>query len=305
MLGKQQMNYLITGGTGLIGRNLISTLNQNSSNMIKVLTRDIDKAASVVRDVDLISELSLNDIEEADIVINLAGEPIADKRWTVNQKDRICQSRWAITEQLTSLINQAISPPSVFISGSAIGIYGRQDNILIDEDFKTYHIEFSHNICERWESIAKQVNTEHTRLAILRTGIVLDKSAGALAKMLPPFKLGVGGKIATGSQMMSWIHIDDMVQAIMHIITQKQLEGPINMTAPTPVTNQIFSQELASALSRPAIFTTPKIILQLIFGEMSDLLLYGQAVTPAKLLSSGYQFQYSELSHALNDLLSS
>mgnify|MGYP000094305484 CR=1 FL=1 len=295
------MNYLITGGTGLIGRNLISTLNQNSSNMIKVLTRDIDKAASVVSDVDLISELSLNDIEEADIVINLAGEPIADKRWTVNQKDRICQSRWAITEQLTSLINQAISPPSVFISGSAIGFYGRQTETKITESFELSHQEFTHDVCQTWENIALSTQAV-TRVCILRTGIVLDKHQGALSKMLVPFKLGLGGPIGNGEQYMSWIHKQDMINIITTLIHNQALSGIINATAPSPVTNQEFSKTLATILNRPCLCRVPKTVLQLLLGEMADLVLYGQNVIPEKLLNSGFKFQYPKLTSALENI---
>lgn len=299
------MNYLITGGTGLIGSKLIAELQKDNSNNIRVYTRDSEKAASIMSGVDFTTTLTPKVIEESDIVINLAGEPIADKRWTLNQKDRICQSRWVITEQLVNLINNATNPPSVFISGSAIGVYGRQGSTPIDEEFKAYHSEFSNTVCERWEAIAETVNTEHTRLALLRTGIVLDKSAGALAKMIPPFKLGLGGKISSGEQMMSWIHVDDMVNAIMHTINHEQLVGAINMTAPTPVTNDEFSKVLAKTLSRPSVLTTPTFMLRLLFGEMADLLIYGQAVIPAKLLSSGFTFKYNQLDSALNNLLKS
>ncbi len=297
------MKYLITGGTGLIGKKLIAALKRDNNNEITVFTRNIINGTALLPDIQLISAISLADIESVDVVINLAGEPIADKRWTLNQKDRICQSRWSITEQLVSLINQANTPPSLFISGSAIGVYGRQNSQPINESFTGFHQEFSRTVCQQWEAIAQQVNKDRTRLALLRTGIVLDRSGGALAKMLPPFKLGLGGKISSGQQMMSWIHIDDMVAAILHIIGHQELTDVINMTSPKPVSNEVFSKTLANTLSRPALFTTPRLLLKLLFGEMADLLLYGQAVMPAKLVSTGFTFKYEKLDEALTQLL--
>ena len=212
------MNYLITGGTGLIGKALISSLG-TINNTITVLTRDIEKASSLLnKEIKFIDELLLSSIENIDVIINLTGEPIADKRWSQEQKYKICESRWDITEKLAHLISIAHKPPSLFISGSAIGMYGRQGNKILDEGFSQYNKEFTHEVCTRWEQLALEASSTNTRVALLRTGIVLDKKSGALSKMLLPFKLGVGGKIGKGEQMMSWIHIKDMVAAILHII---------------------------------------------------------------------------------------
>jgi uncharacterized protein (TIGR01777 family) len=297
------MNYLITGGTGLIGKALIHALNTQNST-ITVLTRDIKKASSLFNhEIKCIDELLLSDVDNIDTIINLAGEPIADKRWSQEQKHRICESRWDITEKLAHLISISKEPPSLFISGSAIGIYGRQENKPIDENFSNYHKEFTHDVCSRWEQIALEAASKHTRVAILRTGIVLDKKSGALAKMLLPFKLGVGGKVGKGDQFMSWIHLQDMISAILHIIDIETLNGPINITAPNAVTNELFSKTLSNELSRPCLFNTPPALLKLMFGEMADLLLFGQNVVPQKLISSGFRYKHPELVNALKDLL--
>jgi uncharacterized protein (TIGR01777 family) len=297
------MNYLITGGTGLIGQALIKSINTDK-NTVTVLTRNIKSASLAInKKVQFIDKLLLTSIESTDIVINLAGEPIADKRWSPEQKNRICQSRWDITDEIAQLISIAEKPPSLLISGSAIGVYGRQNSQAIDETFKDFHQEFTHEVCAKWEEKALIACSENTRVALLRTGIVLDKSSGALAKMLLPFKLGVGGKISQGDQVMSWVHIDDMVSAILHVIDNDNLSGPINMTSPNAVTNEVFSKALSKSLHRPSLFTTPAPLLKLIFGEMAELLLYGQNVVPQKLLNSGFVFKHNKIEAALTDLL--
>ncbi|MFQ3288767.1 MAG: hypothetical protein ACI93V_000987, partial [Alteromonadaceae bacterium] len=170
--------------------------------------------------------------------------------------------------------------------------------------YTDFNQEFTHDICKKWEAIALEASSEKTRVAILRTGIVLATNSGALAKMLPPFKLGLGGPISQGEQIMSWIHYQDMVAAILHIEKSKELNGPINLTAPFAVSNHHFSQALSSQLKRPCFFTTPTLLLKLLFGEMADLLLYGQNVVPTKLLDSGYSFKYPTIEAALTDLVS-
>lgn len=296
------MNILITGGTGLIGQQLIRQLLKQNAN-ITVLSRNKDKAKQIFPSkISIIETLSLTDVENQDSIINLAGEPIADKRWSTSQKRTICDSRWYITQQLTTLISQAKNPPTVFISGSAIGVYGRQQQ-SIDENFTQYHQEFTHQVCKKWEELALMAQSARTRVAILRTGIVLSKNGGALGKMLLPFKLGLGGKIGAGQQVMSWIHINDMVAAILYINKTKQLSGVINITAQNPVTNQEFSRTLANTLNRPCIITTPTFLLKLLLGEMAVLLLFGQYVVPKKLLESGFTFTYPKLDDALNNIL--
>jgi len=300
------MNYLITGGTGLIGQALIKQLLRQKA-VITVLTRNINNAKKLLpASIHLIDTLSIADIDNCDVVINLAGETIADKRWSTKQKNTICQSRWQLTSAIAELIKQAKNPPNLFLSGSAIGFYGRQNNqVVIDENFTQAHQEFTHEVCQQWEQLALQAASKNTRVAVLRTGIVLApvKSGGALAKMFLPFKLGVGGKVSSGEQIMSWIHIEDMVNAILFIAQNENLDGAINLTAPMPVSNGVFSKALATQLKRPCFFTTPAWVFKLLFGEMSDLLLYGQQVVPAKLLNAGFVFNHKTVNEALSNLI--
>lgn len=297
------MNILITGGSGLIGQHLISSLIQ-TKNHITVLTRDSVKSARKLPiGVNLIESLSQKNVDNHEVIINLAGEPIAEKRWSKTQKQKICHSRWHITTQLVELIKNANTPPKVFISGSAIGMYGRQDHKKIDENFTDFHQEFTHDVCSNWEEIALEATSTTTRVAVIRTGIVLDPNGGALAKMLLPFKLGIGGKIASGQQFMSWIHIEDMVAAILHIMKTQTLSGAINITSEHAVSNQEFSKTLARTLNRPSVFTTPSFMLKALFGEMADLLLFGQNVIPQKLVSTGFTFKYPTLDATLNNLI--
>lgn len=288
------MRILITGGTGLIGSALLK--HWQSEYQLTVLSRTPRPGAT---GLDYVTELAQVDFNQLDAVINLAGEPIADKRWTDAQKERICQSRWQLTEQLVQHITAASTPPGVLISGSAIGFYGRQGEQEISEEYQAFFPEFSHDICARWENLALQANSPQIRVCLLRTGVVLAAEGGALKKMLPPFKLGLGGKIGSGAQYMSWIHLDDMVTLIDFLLHNDQISGAVNATAPKPVTNAVFSAALAKRLKRPALLPMPAPLLKLLFGEMSDILLYGQRVIPKKLLDAGFRFRYPNLQQAL------
>lgn len=292
------MNILITGGTGLIG----SALTQlwQAEHTIWVLSRAKRQIDS--ENLKYITSLQQLDFNKLDAIVNLAGEPIANKRWTERQKTRICESRWQLTEELAQLIRLADTPPHTFISGSAIGFYGRQGNQEITEDYQAFFPEFSHDICARWENLAMQASSPTTRVCLLRTGIVLAEKGGALKKMLPPFKLGLGGVIGSGEQYMSWIHLDDMVALIDFILRQQALHGPINAVAPKAVTNKVFTEQLAKRLNRPALLPMPAVMAKLLFGEMSEILLYGQRVVPKKLQDAGFKFRYPQLGSALASL---
>lgn len=304
------MKILVTGGSGLIGRALIkhlladkwevTALTRNQSKANKVLQKQLGKQAA--DKVTWLQDLStLANFDDYDAVVNLAGEPIVAKRWSPTQKKVIENSRWLITKQIADLINKSEQPPNVFVSGSAIGYYGRQQEQIIDESFEAIFPEFSHKLCAKWEYFANEA-ADKTRVCLLRTGIVLASNGGALEKMLLPFKLGLGGPIGDGAHYMPWIHIDDMVLGIMHLLSNKDARGAFNFTAPNPTTNKEFSQTLASVLGRPAFLVTPKIALRLLLGEMSDLLTHGQNVVPAKLENTGYRFHYSQLKTALQSL---
>ena len=295
------MKILITGGSGLIGSSLISILRPCD---VSVYTRNVAMAEQILgHKVQFLSSLThLSNLDDYDVVINLAGEPIVNKKWTDKQKHKIEHSRWSITEDIVTLINAGENPPKLLISGSAIGFYGRQEDNIIDEKFSSAHDEFSHRLCERWEFLAKEAESDKTRVCILRTGVVITKRGGALQKMLLPFKLGLGGPIGDGSQYMSWIHLEDMLQGIAHLIANESCQGVYNFTAPNPVTNAEFSRELAASLSRPCVFKVPEFVLRLMMGEMADLVIYGQRVIPSRLEESGYKFIYPTISQALDCL---
>jgi uncharacterized protein (TIGR01777 family) len=295
------MKILITGGSGLIGSNIIPILRPCD---VSVYTRNVAMAEQILgHNIHFLSTLThLTNLDDFDVVINLAGEPIVAKKWTDEQKKKIEHSRWSITENIVALINAGKNPPELLISGSAIGFYGRQQDQIIDEDFASPNDEFSHQLCERWEFLAKQAESDKTRVCILRTGVVITRRGGALQKMLLPFKLGLGGPIGNGQQYMSWIHLEDMLRGIAHLINNESCEGTYNFTAPNPVTNSEFSRELASALSRPCLFKVPEFMLRMMMGEMADLVIYGQRVVPKRLQESGYEFIYQDISQAFDCL---
>lgn len=299
------MHIFITGGTGFVGQGLVSALIKKH-HTITLFSRNTLKAKKIFANIDY-SFMSFTDditkLDGADAVINLAGEPIIEKRWTKQQKKIICHSRWDLTEKLTDTIAQSNMPPNIFISASAIGFYGpHQDEKLIESS--SAKMDFGHQICQQWEQLALKAQSDNTRVCVLRIGIVLGKSGGALAKMLLPFKLGLGAKIGSGRQGMSWIHIQDMVNLIIFMLeNDDNTKGVYNATAPTPVSNAEFSMTLASTLRRPCLFTTPSSVLTLLLGERADLLINGQFVYPQKALDAGFIFTYPDLDKALQNLL--
>ncbi|AIR00529.1 epimerase [Pluralibacter gergoviae] len=296
------MKILITGGTGLIGRYLVSRL-LTLGHAVVVVTRSPDSARQRLdKRVELWPGLEqrshLNDI---DAVINLAGEPIADKRWTDAQKARLCDSRWQITQRLVALIKASDTPPAVLLSGSAAGYYGDLGEVVVTEE-EPPHNEFTHKLCARWEQIACEAQSDATRVCLLRTGVVLAPDGGILAKMTPPFRLGLGGPIGSGRQYLAWIHIDDMANAILWLL-DNDLRGPFNMVSPYPVRNAQFAHALGRALHRPAIIRAPAAAVRLLMGESSVLVLGGQRALPKRLEAAGFAFRWYDLDDALADVL--
>lgn len=294
------MNILLTGGTGLIGSYFIKKYSDQHTFTVTSRTpdkarRQLGGAVTVVKSVD-----EINNISAFDAVINLQGAGIADKRWSAHRKQTLQNSRWQVTAKLADMIKQAEHKP-VFISGSAIGYYGPRDAEPVNEEGAPQQVDFAVELCQEWEKRALAVS-EQTRVVLLRTGVVLSSHGGALAKMILPYKLGLGGPLGNGEQMMSWIHIDDMVRAIAYILAHDDLHGPVNMTAPGPVTNKAFSRTLASVLKRPHIFKVPAVVLKTAMGEMSSMLLEGQAVVPDRLRQHGFTFNYPTIRAALTDV---
>ncbi|MFQ2820865.1 TIGR01777 family oxidoreductase [Aeromonas caviae] len=297
------MKILITGGTGFIGRRLVAHL--KVTHEVVVLTRQGSRAYELLgHDVTLLDSLDrLDHLNDVDIVINLAGEPIAAGRWSESRKQLLCNSRWLLTEQLVDLVKLSSTPPRLLLNASAIGWYGRQDDAPLDETCQSPHDEFTHRLCQQWEQLAQQARSAQTRVCILRIGLVLGPDGGALPRLLPPYRLGLGGPMGSGRQVMSWIHIQDLVRAMLFLLEHDECDGIFNGTAPQPVDNNSFSQHLARSLRRPHLLRVPAGVLRLLMGESADLLLTGQHVVPARLQQAGFHFTYPELPQALDNLL--
>jgi uncharacterized protein (TIGR01777 family) len=295
------MNFLISGGTGFIGSALCSHLSATGHSVV-VKTRRPELINKTMKGISNLSQLSSNN--KFDVVINLTGEPIANNRWSENQKRKILQSRIDSTKELIGFMESSKNKPALFISSSAIGYYGvGTSNDGVDETSLGDN-SFSSRLCAQWEALALQAETLEIRTCILRTGIVLGKNGGALEKMLPPFKWGLGGKIGSGKQWMSWIHLEDLIGIISYCIDQKSLKGPVNCTAPNPVTNEFFTTALGKTIKRPTIFNVPAIIIKLLMGEMGEeLLLAGKRVLPSKLEQAGFHFKFKRIEAALSDIL--
>jgi uncharacterized protein (TIGR01777 family) len=293
------MKILVTGGTGLIGRHFISAFNHKYQ--FTVLTRNTQKAQLYLpKNIEFIEQLPEQNY--FDVIINLAGEPIVDKRWSRAQKENICQSRWKITEKIVDMIARATDKPSCLISGSAIGYYGETGAVSRHEDAKVTHSDFAHSLCQKWEELALKAN-EHCRVVLLRTGVVLANDGGALEKMRLPFSLGLGGKLGNGQQYMSWIHIDDMIHAIHFSVQIECIEGAINCTSPKAITNEVFTKALGKEVNRPTWFSVPAFMLNIVMGQGAELLLTSQNIYPQKLLSHGFHFNHGDIEHALADLM--
>ena len=237
-----------------------------------------------------------------DAVVHLAGESIVG-RWTVEKKNRIRDSRVIGTMHLAEALAEAAIKPRVFVCGSAIGYYGNRGDEPLKEG-STAGTGFLSDVCREWEAATHSAVAAGIRTVMIRTGIVLSSKGGALGKMLPPFKMGVGGRIGDGRQWMSWIDVEDMVGAIHHILKTDLLQGPVNMVAPKPVTNAEFTKTLADVLSRPAVFPVPALAVKLLFGEMGETVLLGsQRVEPSQLVASGYPFRFRDLRRSLENVV--
>ena len=297
------MKILFTGATGFIGKAFTRVLLDNGHEVF-AWVRNKAKANEVLDD-RIQTAIHLDDFNEQyfDAVINLAGAPIADKRWTDSRKLLLRKSRINLTNSLVGYINGLERKPSVILSGSAIGFYGSQTAEHLLEESSEVIKGFQHSLCTDWEDSALQLASDSTRVCLLRTGIVLGKGGGVLGKMLLPFKLGLGGPIGDGQQMMSWIHIQDWMNACLFLLADESLSGPFNLVSPNPVKNETFSKALARALHRPAIFRVPCFVLKLAMGETSELLCQGQSVVPERLSAAGFQFEFDDIGSAIAEIL--
>jgi uncharacterized protein (TIGR01777 family) len=297
------MRILITGGTGLIGRHLCKVL-QADKHELTVFSRNPDSVAAKcgarVRAIGSLSEWQPT--EAFDAVINLAGEPIVDARWTEQRKQVLWASRVGVTEELVRRIAAAHHKPSVLLSGSAIGYYGGRGDTMLDEDSGA-GADFPARLCVGWEAAAQAAEALGVRVCLSRTGLVLSKEGGLLGRMLPPFRLGLGGRVGDGNQWISWVHIEDYAAMVLRLLRDEQMRGAYNMTAPFPVTNREFTAALAAVLHRPAPFVVPAAVLKLSLGEAAGMLLEGQRVLPKRMQAAGQAIRFEKLEDALKDLL--
>ena len=291
---------LISGGSGLIGSSLVPTLESHGHEITRLVRRPTGNGNEL--EWDPMHEVSPELVSGFDAVIHLSGESVAG-RWTAEKKRRIRESRVVGTSNLSRALAKAERPPRTFICASAIGFYGnRGDEVLTEES--PPGTGFLPEVCREWEAATESDERVGIRTVNLRFGIVLSRHGGALKQMLLPFRLGLGGKIGSGRQWYSWIHIGDAVSAVVHILQEESFRGPINMTAPNPVKNAEFTKTLGSTLQRPAVFAVPTFAAKLAFGEFAEEgLLASARVIPRKLRDSGFEFRYPELRAALAHLL--
>ena len=297
------MKILITGGTGFIGTKLCEYL-QGRGHHLTVLSRRPEKVPEIcgekVKAITSIDDLPPDDHYEA--IINLAGEGIADARWSRTRKQILLDSRIKTTEKLLNFIERSKIKPDVMVSGSAVGFYGNQGDVVLDENSDAVD-DFSHQLCEAWEQTAAGATELGVRVCIIRTGLVIDEGGGFLKRMLPAFKIGLGGRLGDGKQWMSWVHRDDLIRIIALLLINPKLQGAFNATAPNPVTNEQFTVCLAKLLKRPAPLPVPAKVLKILLGEMAELLLGGQQVLPKRLQENNFFFQYELLEDALKNAL--
>jgi len=286
----------ITGASGLIGTALIGHLKSEGHTVQRLVRRPVVSADEIQWD-PAAGTVDLNALEGVDAVIHLAGANVGDKRWSKKYKAEILNSRLLGTTTIANAVN--VVKPQVFISSSAIGWYGETGNRAVTEEDRPGD-DFLAAVCKEWETAADLAT--NTRTVKIRTGLVLDPTGGALGKMLPLFKFGLGGKLGNGKQWWSWITLHDQIRAICHLL-EKSVEGAVNLTAPNPATNQEFTSALARALHRPALFPVPGIALKVALGGFSSEILGSKKVMPEKLLESGFTFDYPHIAPALAKLV--
>lgn len=297
------MRILITGGTGLIGRQLCKVLLAERHELTVFSRNPASVPVKCGAGVHALASLAeWHPTLSFDAVINLAGEPIVDARWSARRKQVLWESRVTLTEELVRRIAAAERKPSVLLSGSAVGYYGNRGDVMLDEADDAGE-GFAAELCKAWEDAARGAEKLGMRVCLLRTAPVLSNDGGLLGRMLPPLRLGLGARLGDGKQWMSWVHIDDYVAMLLRLMRDAQTSGPYNMTAPQPVTNAEFTAALAAALHRPALFVVPAILLKLGMGERACLLLEGQRVLPGKMEAASFRFTFTNLADALRDVL--
>ncbi|MGI3746847.1 MAG: TIGR01777 family oxidoreductase [Janthinobacterium lividum] len=297
------MHILLTGGTGLIGRRLCKHW-LAQGHQLTVLSRKPDDVARLcganVRGIAHFDDIGT---QHVDAVVNLAGAPIADRPWTRKRKILLWDSRITLTEQLVTWLERREQKPDVLISGSAVGWYGDGGERELDENAQPVSEDFASRLCIAWEETAQRAETLGIRVVLVRTGLVLADEGGMLQRLLPPFKMGMGGPIGNGRQWMPWVHIEDQIALIDFLMSRDDARGPYNACAPSPVRNRDFAKTLASVLHRPSFMPMPAVALRVLLGELSILLLGGQRARPDRLQEAGFTFRFTDLRAALENLL--
>jgi uncharacterized protein (TIGR01777 family) len=292
---------VVAGASGLIGSALIPAL-ERSGNRVLRLVRRMPKDASEIRWNPSAHAFDEALPADASVIVNLAGESVG-RRWTAARRRRIRDSRIDTTDALVTAIGKIDTRPMTLINASAIGFYGDRGSDVLDEQ-GAVGPGFLAGICRDWEAAASVATRYGARVVTMRSGLVLSSNGGALAKMLTPFRLGIGGRLGSGRQWMSWIALDDLVRGILWLIDHPEIAGPVNMTSPNPVTNAEFTRALGKSLARPAVVPVPRVALQILFGEMADeTLLASQRALPRVLLTSGFSFEMPTIDVALVKLL--
>ena len=302
------MKIIVTGSTGLVGTALVRSLLSEGHQVTRLVRGDSQTfsapgTAAVSWDPSK-GTVNAAELEGHDAAVHLAGEPVAGGRWTDDKKRRIRDSRVKSTKLLAETLAGLREKPKVLASASAIGFYGNRGGEVLHEESASRE-DFLSEVCRQWQKAALPASQAGIRVVHLRIGIVLSADGGALAQMLTPFKLGIGGRMGSGAQYMSWVTLDDVVGIIKHALNNEQVRGPVNTVAPAPVTNAEFAKAMGHVLTRPALLPMPAFALRLALGrEMADALLLGGArVEPARLKATGYQFAYPELEGALRHVL--
>jgi uncharacterized protein (TIGR01777 family) len=297
------MNVLVTGSSGLVGSALVSQLKGDGHTVTRLVRSRRSAAEAQVPWDPEVGTIDAASLEGLDAVVHLAGESIAAGRWTAARKVRILESRVKGTRLLAEALARLHKRPKVLVSASAVGYYGDRGEEGLGEESASGS-GFLAEVCRQWEAAATPASQSGIRVVHPRFGVILSRAGGALPRLLLPFRLGLGGRLGSGQQFMSWIALDDVVGAIHHAITHDDLQGPVNAVSPAPARNHEFTKTLGRVLRRPTVFPLPAFAARLAFGQMADeMLLASQRVEPAKLLASGYQFQFPDLESALRHLL--
>lgn len=301
---KHKMRIVLTGGTGLIGRALSEKLVADGHELL-ILTRNPNKKPVMPRSIRFVGwdAETLGDwaseVDGADAIINLAGESLADGRWTDSRKESICQSRINVGKALVQAVNAATNKPSVLLQASAVGYYGSHTKNKIYTESAAPGSDYLAQICFDWESSTQAVERTGVRRAIMRTGIVLSSTGGAWPKLKLPFMLFAGGPMGSGNQWYPWIHIADEVRAIQFLLENEDASGPYNLSAPNPLPNKAFAKVVGDVMNRPAFMPAPGFALRTVLGEMATIILEGQRAVPQKLLDAGFTFLYPEARAAI------